>query len=109
LNVDSAIILQLVRSQPHLALLSNDSSTVFPKAERDAIAETIRGLLSYGIISKSEFTSMNDLDSRSLDLLLEDQDEQLIYYDDHLCTQAYDEKLKDECLDIISRMISNNT
>jgi hypothetical protein len=109
LNVDSTIILQLIRSQPHLALLSNDSSIVFPKAERDAITETVRGLLAYGIISKLEFTSMNNIDSKSLDLLLQDQDEQLIYYDDHLCTQAYDEKLKGECLDIVSRMISNNT
>ena len=109
LDIGSDIILQLVQDQPHLALLSNDNSEVVTKGERDEIYAKVQEALSQDIISRSEFAAHNRIHSKSLDLLLNDQEDQLVHYDDHLCTKAYDDKLSDEALDILNRIITNIT
>lgn len=109
MNVGSEIILQLIQNQPHLALLSNDSTEVISKSERDAIHNRLGNALSRGVISRSEFAAQTNIHSKSLELLLDDREDQLVHYDDHMCTKTYDNKLSDEALDIITRIISNTT
>ena len=98
----------MINKQPHLALLSNDSKVV-PKAERDAIQNLLRELLSGGVVSRSTFASQSKIDLRSLDLLLNEQENLLVHYDDHVCTEAYEKLLSEQSLDIITRMVSNIT
>ena len=109
LDVGSDIILQLVQDQPRLAVLSNDNSEVVTKSERDEIYAKVQEALSQSIISRSEFATHNKIHSKSLNLLLNDQEDQLVHYNDHLCTKAYDNILSDGAFDILNRIITNIT
>jgi len=109
LDVGSDIILQLVQDQPHLALLSNDNSEVVSKSERDEIYAKVQEALSQGITSRSKSAAHNNIHSKSLDLLLNNQEDQLVHYNDHLCTKAYDNILSDGAFDILNRIITNIT
>ena len=106
MDVASEIILQLVYNQPHLALLSNDSQEVIARPERDAIRRRLSQSLSAGIISKGDFTAHNKVHLKSLNLLLDDQEDQLVSYEDCTCTQNYDNKLSKGARNIIDRTIS---
>lgn len=107
--MDPEIILQLVQDQSHIALLSKDRSEVIPKAELTAIAKRLREELSVGLVAKPKFISENNVSLGSLDTLLKYQEDRLLHYNDHVCSQAYDDKIAEYAArEIIDRKIDNN-
>lgn len=108
LEVEPSIVSQIIRSHAHHALISSDGSKVVPQTERDDIQTKLRELLSDGLISKQRFATDNDIDLKSLDLLLEEENE-LVEGDGHVYTKSYDQKLSDSVLDILTRTINNTT
>jgi len=86
-------VLELVKSRPHLALLSSNTGQVIPKSERDTILENLASSLSNGLLSKKDFASKNDLHPDSLEALLRVHNEELVELDDHVCNTIYDGRL----------------
>ncbi|KAF2820108.1 hypothetical protein CC86DRAFT_361767 [Ophiobolus disseminans] len=109
LDVDPGTILQLIQDQPHLALLSHENNLVIFKDERHQIHNNLRERLANGIIAKSEYALEKDISSKSLEHLLNDQKHELVHYDDHVHSEAYEKTVSEEALDIINRMINNIT
>jgi hypothetical protein len=109
LDVGPEVLFQLVRSQPHLALLSNNSNEIIPKSERDTIEKQLNVSLSFGLVSRKSFALRNDVDSHGLDFLLKGCGDGLIEYGDHICTKAYEETISSLVMSSINSAINNKT
>ncbi|KAH8726840.1 hypothetical protein GQ44DRAFT_770777 [Phaeosphaeriaceae sp. PMI808] len=107
IDVDPEFILELIHKSPALALLSDDGHNVVPKFERDAIREMLSETLSTRALLRKDYAAKSHIDPRSLNLLLNDVQEELVHYEDIVCTVTYNKKLREEALDYITRAISN--
>lgn len=108
LDVDLADLLLLVRSGNPPAILSADGNDIIPEQEIDAIAEQLRSSLSAGVVSKREQESRTNIAFDSLQPILGQIADELIHYDDHVCTHAYDKVVSAQALDIMNRVINEN-
>ena len=70
LDVSVDIVLQLVRTNPSLALLSRGQHNIIPPRERSAIIKDLSDLLIKGVVSNSNFAESHDIDQESLQSLL---------------------------------------
>ncbi|KAH7067096.1 hypothetical protein FB567DRAFT_259475 [Paraphoma chrysanthemicola] len=95
LNVGHDVITTLVLSQPEMALLSDGGDHVIPKVERDGINESLQEVLTNGIVSKKEFAQQAQIHTKSVERLVGLQEEQLVHYDDHVCTGTYETMLSE--------------
>jgi hypothetical protein len=109
LDVEPGIVLQLTLHLPRLCLLSQDSSQVIPQVERDEIQNELNRVLSHSIISTSGYALEKGIHSKSFEQLLRDQENSLVFYNNYVCSGIYDNSISKEALDIINRMITNNT
>jgi hypothetical protein len=107
LDVSPETVLRLIFNGRELALLSKDGSKIIPKTEHDAIVEKVRQSLRTGIFSRHKFELQNDVDFTSLGSVLGDIEPQLVYYDDLICTSAYEEELSAQALDFINHAVDN--
>lgn len=92
LDVSVDVVLQLVRANPSLALLSRCRHNIVPKSERIAIVNDLSELLTEGIVVNSDFNESHDIDQDSLRSLLRVSDiERSLVHDtkDYLLSQAY--------------------
>jgi hypothetical protein len=109
LNVSPETLLQLIRSQPRLALLSSNSNEIIPKSGRDTIEEQLNASLSFGLVSRKGFALRHDVSSHGLDFLLKGCGDGLIEYGDHVSTRAYEETISSHVMDSINSAINNKT
>ncbi|KAF1841360.1 uncharacterized protein K460DRAFT_344011 [Cucurbitaria berberidis CBS 394.84] len=106
LNVQQDIVRQLVDTHPGLALLSFDSSDIVALDERVTLRKKLDGCLSDGIVLKLNFATQNDIDSKSIDILLRDVDGQLVYFDDYVCSKSYEDRLADSIMTFLKRSLN---
>ncbi|KAH7079373.1 hypothetical protein BKA63DRAFT_265568 [Paraphoma chrysanthemicola] len=106
LNVGHDVITTLVHSQPELALLSDGGDQVIPKVERDGIIGSLQEVLSNGLVSKKEFAQQAQIDTKSVERLVGLQ-EQLVHYDNHVCTETYETMLSEYISREIDAVIGN--
>lgn len=99
----------MVRSGNPPAILSADGNDIIPKQEIDAIVEQLRSSLSAGVVSKREYESRTSIAFDSLEPILGQIANELIHYDDHICTHAYDKGASSQALDIMNQVINENT
>ncbi|KAJ4357354.1 uncharacterized protein N0V89_001929 [Didymosphaeria variabile] len=99
LKVDFKVVLQLVKGNPVLALLSQDGNSIVARQERDAIVKDMVEALAKELVHKAKFTQSHDLHQESLgsvlrissikEILAEDTD-------DYLLSKTYSIALVDE-------------
>lgn len=68
----------------------------------------IHGAVSSKLISKNDISEDVDIDTKSLDVLLNSEDG-VIECNGHVCNKIYHEALTDAVLDLIERAIANIT
>jgi hypothetical protein len=62
-----------------------------------------------GLVSKTRFISGNNVSWSSLETLLKYQKDYIVHYDDHVCSQAYDDKIAEYAAhEIIDRKTGSN-
>lgn len=109
LDIGHDVITHLVYSQPEMALLSHARDHVVPKVERDMICEYLNDLLSSGVVSRKDYAQGNNVDSRSVDQLLDLREDHLMYYGDHVCSEAYETMLSEHLSREIDAVIGNQS
>ncbi|KAJ4286766.1 hypothetical protein N0V90_013018 [Kalmusia sp. IMI 367209] len=96
LDVDVNILLQLVRSNYDLALLSNDENSIVPQQEREAIIKSLQELLATQIVTKTEFAHLHSIHPSSVESLVripyiqQSLEEEV---DDYLLSKSYSRAL----------------
>jgi hypothetical protein len=99
LNVEVEVVIQLVRGNSALALLSQDGNSIIPRVERDAIVKELEDLLPIELISKADFTKRHDLHPECLGDLLrvpDIKDNLADDTEDYLLSKVYSTVLSDE-------------
>jgi hypothetical protein len=99
LDVEIDVLLQLVRENPALALLSQDGNSIIPRVERDAIVKELEDMLPVELVSKADFTQTHDLHPDCLgDLLRIPRIKESLAddTDDYLLSNIYSTVLSDE-------------
>jgi hypothetical protein len=103
LDVDSDLVLQLVRTHGGLALLSADGASIITADERDIIHEEFRKSLDQGLVTKSEFAASHDIDARSVQILVDSLSEAAIRMGDQVCGAEWQNRLSST----IEQMLKN--
>lgn len=99
LDVGVDVVLQLIRGNPTLALLSQDGSSIIPKEERDAIVMDLEDMMAKELIFKAKFTQSRDIHQECLASVLRIPSVKGSIADDtedYLMSKAYSTALSDE-------------
>ncbi|KAL1612104.1 hypothetical protein SLS60_000327 [Paraconiothyrium brasiliense] len=99
LRVEPKVVLQLVKGNPTLALLSQDSNSIVARQERDAIVKDLEEMLAKRLVHKARFIQSRDLNGESLESVLRIPSIKEILADvteDHLLSKIYLSALADE-------------
>lgn len=104
LDVDPAIVTQLVQQYPGISMLSADRSSIITLEEREALQRKLYSLLFPGIVSMTEYASQNDLDVEGVDSLLSRPDTVVPLPNNHVIGKDY------ECdaVKIVSRLLQSS-
>jgi len=104
LDIGRLLVHQLVHSHPKLCLFSADEQSIIPIDERDAI---VARLSSGGLVAKAEFIAQHRVSSKSLDLLLSNQDYDVLETNDYIYTKAYAHKIADTVKSLIQKTVDD--
>ncbi|KAH3943615.1 hypothetical protein HBH98_028480 [Parastagonospora nodorum] len=106
LDLTSDTLRTLVRTGRPLVLLSNDESEIIPIQEVEASLEKLREELRTSIVSMSEIKSEHGISNQHR---LWDELGDVVMFDDHACTRAYDEEISKQALSIVNRAVEGVT
>jgi hypothetical protein len=109
LDVDPEAMLRGLRYGDQTPILSSNGNEFVPKREREAITAQLRDSLSSGIVSKDEYESQTGIVFQSLWPILRDIETDLVYHDDYVSPQAYEEILSAKALEIVNRAVDGTT
>ncbi|KAF2131903.1 hypothetical protein P153DRAFT_373757 [Dothidotthia symphoricarpi CBS 119687] len=104
LDVDQDVVLQLVRTQRTIALLSGDSRIIITESERQSIHEELYSLITHGLVSKSDFAKKKDIDTESLSFLLSESEE-IVDIGEYVCSASYEHKISETLEDGLRRSL----
>jgi hypothetical protein len=107
IDVDEQLVVKLVRSHPKLALLSADGKSIITADERDVLHEKIKSLVSSALLSKADFASQNDIDMKSLEILLSDQEEEVLSIEGYVCNKAYESRISKTILGMLKQALED--
>ncbi|KAH3920746.1 hypothetical protein HBH56_009280 [Parastagonospora nodorum] len=106
LDLTSDTLRTLVRTGRPLVLLSNDESEIIPIQEVEASLEKLREELRTSIVSMSEIKSEYGISNQHR---LWDELGDVVMFDDHACTRAYDEEISKQALSVVNRAVEGVT
>ncbi|KAF9734965.1 hypothetical protein PMIN03_011778 [Paraphaeosphaeria minitans] len=111
LDVELDVVLQLIRGNPALALLSQDGSTIIPRAERDAIKKDLEDMLCKKLVFKADFIRSRDIHQECLASFLRIPSIKENLADDteeHLLGKVYSRVLSEEMSRKLVRALDRN-
>lgn len=109
LDVEPDTLLHWIRHRGQRAVLSGDSKEILSNNEVDVITKDIRQSLETGIVAKSEYETSTHVKFDDLQPILNGIASELVYHDDYVCTQEYDELVSDHARDFLDRAVNNIT
>ncbi|KAL7779562.1 hypothetical protein CFE70_009066 [Pyrenophora teres f. teres 0-1] len=107
LDIDQTLVDQLARNHPKLCLLSADRKHIISFDERDALRNTLSGLLSSGLVTKADFAKQYDVWLNSLDALLADQDGEVLSIDGYVCNRSYESAISEAIFSQVDQALKN--
>jgi hypothetical protein len=105
--VDPQLVLQLVRNHPKLALLSTDGENIIAADEREALLTKLQSLLSDRLVFKENFLAQHDIDMKSLDILLAEEEKERLSIDGYLCSKTFESKTSEAILDLLKQALKD--
>jgi hypothetical protein len=93
LNVDRNLIIQLVRSRPHLALLDEEELKIIPQKQRNELAQSLEAFLTQGPLEISAFMNKHGVSRYSVDCLVRSCDGDVSEINGRLVSMAYEQEL----------------
>jgi len=106
LDVNPDTLRTLVRTGRPLVLLSNDESEIIPIQEVEANLDKLREELRTSIVSMSEIKSEYGISNQHR---LWDELGDVVLFEDHVCTRAYDEEISKQALGVAKRAVEGVT
>jgi hypothetical protein len=103
--VDTDIIIELVRTHPHLALLSESELTVIPKGQRDQLHQQLQELLAHSLVDVPHFVRGNDISRQSVGALVRCAEGDVSELDDCLLSAKYEQTLSETIRNRLDRAL----
>jgi hypothetical protein len=106
LDLTSDTLRTLVRTGRPMVLLSNDESEIIPIQEVEANLEKLREQIRTSIVSMSEIKSEYGISKQDR---IWGELSDVVMFDDHACTRAYDEEISKQALSVVNRAVEGVT